>query len=358
MRPSRVKGAYFIFTLGFLLIFSSGFLAYLAWDGPGYHGSLAALEAPVTPPSLTPSTQSVQKKAGEKARPTATLEAPVVAPAPQPASADPVADQGIAAEVKSQEEPSSDLGSGPITVDSPNAKIVENKAQPTKQKLPRVHGKKRDENVPAPAETPKMESRKSQKKARKSRQAQSAIIDETTVPPEWNWFSTPLKLEVKDDKICIVSSSIEVAEEAKSVPAAALEKQEAATSGVTSNSNLAQKTEHEAEVAPVPATNAETDAAVVTSANAEMSDANKQRLTNLLARLQSRHESRAAEAKARSLILPSAKAHSKDSPDFSTGADEKAEAPAASATDVSLSDGLPPMPSAQPSALPDAQAAK
>lgn len=318
MRSNRVMGLYFLFTLGFLLIFSGGFLTYLAWQGPGYQGSLAALEAPITPPTLPKSgPDASHQKAGEKTRPAATLEStepetpPQVAP-PEPAP-EPITMKEALPQTKNQKLPA--------------VNASKTTTQPAKTTAADVHGATTGQSVAAAHEIPKAESKKTQKKARKESRTSNGAVDETQIPPEWNWFSVPMRFEGKDGKIQIVTD-----------PGDNVQPGEA---------SVPETAASDAAVRPEKAT--ETASIGVSLTAPEDTSAYKQRLTNILARLQNRRELRAREAEKRALVLPSSNVGATDTQSHKTGASDIA-GPSESETLKTINsdaDRLPPMPQEQ-----------
>lgn len=339
LKHRRVKGYYFLFTLGFLLVFSSGFLAFLAWDGPGYQGSLAALEQPMTPPSLgSQSAKQTPQKETSGARPAATLESPgTIPPSSSGATAPQVATP--AADVKAARQQSS------VTVSSKTTKP----ALSEKNGVSLGHGVQSKTKIADPQEK-KAPAAKPQKQSRKSRKNLPATADETKVPPEWNWFATPLHLAMEDHKVEIVSDlhAEEQSEPLKSEPQAAATDSDASKSAEEPSSPSEGNGNTDVNSKGEPAS-------VAPLTTMDVHEAYSQRLGIILARLQERREKRAAEANARSLVLPSAKR------ELQTSASEKATSGDSSvdtgntlpamgqdvdSIPVAAQEGLPPMPSA------------
>ncbi|HEY9070219.1 MAG TPA: hypothetical protein VIV61_08160 [Candidatus Ozemobacteraceae bacterium] len=299
----------FLFTIGFLLLFSSSFLAYHAWDGPGYQGSAAALEAPVTPPSLDAAAAPVAPPSAAKpvvqAQPAGTLEVP----------AEP------AAEVK-QKETAGKPQEAPIPPavsekprDVPVAKQAKTSPAKTNASVAqkasgKAEVKQAGEKTSRPAQVvPVSQSpKKAETKtwtSRKRRVQKVVEEDITRVPPEWDWFSKPLRVEMKAGKVEILGESTG----ADATPA--MTPVEAASEAVEKGENTISSLE-KPQSEPNPPVRSETEivppvapqGAQVAPAPAPASDA-CDRLATVLARLQARRERRAQEAGEKALALPS-----------------------------------------------------
>lgn len=164
----RQKGLPFLLALGILLLLSASFLAVQFWSGDNQRrGAVEALEAPVMPPTA----------------PKIVAPPPVVPAAPEavaiiPAEPLPVKEPELVVETKVVE---------PAPAIAPKAEIaVVVEAQPAQ---------------------PVQISQPVQKKAKKSRKKVVKVEEiPTEIPPEWNWFSKPLKLNLSQGKAEIVVS--------------------------------------------------------------------------------------------------------------------------------------------------------
>lgn len=334
-------------------MFSSGFFAFLAWDGPGFQGSLAALEQPVTPPSLDSKVgKSGVTKLHASAKPAATLESPES----QPQAA--VSDKPVAplappptgeAKPASRQQPPSDL-------QGMEAKTVLSKTDVSKNKDDQTasssgHGVQNEKSNGAVKEA-KASSVKPKMKTRKVRRTPPPVVDETQVPPEWNWFATPLRVSMNDHKVEIVS---EAPLPSSDVPQSVVlpdEKAKSESEEPSKDREIVQKSD----VAAEPAKEAEVASSVVPFTTLDESEAYAERLNNILARLQERREKRAAEASAHSLVLPSTRGTSKSAETVrndSHGAPESPESPEPTDTPdkaaADATEGLPPLPLDYPS---------
>lgn len=240
----KQQGLPFLLTLGVLFILSASFLAVQFWS-EDLRGAAAALESPVMPPSINaPTVVPPPAEKPDKKLPAGKIVAKIQeSPAEQAADAVEEAVFEEAVEESSTEAVESvvEAGESPVvkevkkvpvsvtekSVDKVVVKpVVEEKriVAPTSGQKPeelklaslQVEGDSPSEVVVKAVKTDKNESgkatavkadspaRKAQKKA--SRRHQAAKSVETECPPEWNWFSTPLKVEMTDGKVAIVAA--------------------------------------------------------------------------------------------------------------------------------------------------------
>ncbi len=236
-------------SLGVLFLLSASFLAIQIWsDGGEMRGAAAALESPILPPDLT---------------------APIVVPPPRPVSqakakkdAVPVVEEVLTEDQMPIEDNGGDKVEVPVSEEKSNQTHEKFKAEPVKLEKPQLAKSApepkadtkevRDMGMVLEAKAAEPEKKpvkieKSEKSAekkvqnlaakpvkvleikpervdpvgtaevkvvappimaakpvKKSRKPRSQEI-ETEVPPEWNWFSTPLKFDVNDGKLEIVA---------------------------------------------------------------------------------------------------------------------------------------------------------
>ncbi len=206
----RQKGLPFLLALGVLFILSASFLAVQLWsDKDVYRGALHALEAPVLPPtmpkvvapppvkksnrSVEPAAVPVVKAAEEAGE---TQEKKVLEPASEP----------VLEAVVEPSVPSIDKAQVQVSENKPAAaqgkvKVAEPVSPPKKKETPLAAAVKPEKNDVETTVAPKIQSTvKPAAKARKPRR--KAKIEEipTEIPPEWNWFSKPLKLNLEPGK--------------------------------------------------------------------------------------------------------------------------------------------------------------
>ncbi|HOT28092.1 MAG TPA: hypothetical protein PLU72_07865 [Candidatus Ozemobacteraceae bacterium] len=353
MKYQRGKGRYFLFTLGFLLVFSSGFFAFLAWEGPGYQGSVAALEQPVLPPSL----DSVPGKKNDPkvhavGKPAATLESPesqpmtelVSGPASQPASlTEPLP--------PTNPQEASPKGNSLGGKKERTAK-ADSQGKAEKIASPTGHGVQSLKTVEAAKDT-KPSADKPRKKSRKPVRIPPVVVDETKVPPEWDWFATPLRLSMTDHRVTIVADVGQV-----SSKNAILQK---SVSEARTDESEVPPAKQEARQEPGPeiesAKDLESSPTAVPVVSADEHEAFAKRLNNILVRLQERREKRLAEARARALILPSARCNVKTGETIGNDvaerldASETAVATTKDGTSIprEMEEGLPPLNAESPS---------
>ncbi|HAE37225.1 MAG TPA: hypothetical protein DCG57_01150 [Candidatus Riflebacteria bacterium] len=240
----RQPGLPFLLALGVLLILSASFLAVQLWSGDTFRGAVEALEAPMMPPSLP-----VGKKGGAKAssgkkieqKPVVAVEVvsapevqeleagePVNAPAPTPAveavkASDMVEAPAMPLEVKkpapakvkevtapakaSVVKPARPVSEvKPVQAEPVGTSVEQALSAPVKEKVseaPRVAKNLTTSN--SSASTGKVSSKKG-RAARKAAKEAAKEADENEVPPEWNWFNIPLKLEISGGNVEIVST--------------------------------------------------------------------------------------------------------------------------------------------------------
>lgn len=257
----RQPGLPFLMALGVLLILSASFLAVQLWSDKIFRGAAVALEAPVMPPAMptarkSGSRESLDKKI-EKAKTVAAVEV-VNAPEIQKTEVS-AADENSASEpvVKSEKQKPIALKPArlPEMIEAPamppaagsrekKAKAVDKavSSKPAAAKNPVSESEKavssavvepvsevEDSNAPAvepiaqvvPVSEPvaavvepvvvvatssnePKDSVESKKKSVRRKKASRIEEDETVVPPEWNWFNTPLKVDFSDGHVVIV----------------------------------------------------------------------------------------------------------------------------------------------------------
>lgn len=353
LKQQRVKGYYFLFTLGFLLVFSSGFFAFLAWDGPGYQGSAAALEQPVSPPALSPRGGKANAQGKPAPKPAATLESPeTLVPdgtANEPSSLVATPTEEVKPANHQEQQPQRKvLETKPAASEKPSVKVKADSVV-----MPSGHGVQ-NENKIATAKEKKAPAIKPKRQSQKVRRTPDVPVDETKVPPEWDWFSTPLRMNMTDHKVEIVSDASPIVPAVPATPQAqSLPEEIAATPHESPDIQESTQKEPETRAEPVVS---EPTSSVAPFTSLEESEAYAQRLNNILARLQERREKRAAEASAHALVLPSSRNESKaiektgnDAPDKAASADVVVAAdkdPKSEAADAT--EGLPPLPADYP----------
>ncbi|HOY68533.1 MAG TPA: hypothetical protein PLP29_16765 [Candidatus Ozemobacteraceae bacterium] len=299
MRINQVNGISFLFTIGFLLLFSSSFLAYLAWEGPGYQGSAAALEAPVMPPSLDSATPVPPPVSVEPAPSAGVLETPAEPPAP-------TEEKRAEPEPLNQETPKKTSGQAK-PLDAPKAaKPVEPVTPPAAPKpVQKMEQKAPREVAKASQANPEQKVKSSRKARAKKPTHQEESADITRVPPEWDWFSKPLRMEIQQGKVQILGDASDpMAPGEATHEAKASEPSESIASSVPSQEEQTPVVIPPAEPSEIPSPErAETpeSAPKQVVAESERSD----RLVSALARLQARHDRRDREADEKALVLPS-----------------------------------------------------
>jgi hypothetical protein len=242
----RQPGLPFLLALGVLLILSASFLAVQLWSGDTFRGAVEALEAPMMPPSLP-----VGKKGGAKAssgkkieqKPVVAVEVvsapevqeleagePVNAPAPAPTPAveavkasDMVEAPAMPLEVKkpapakvkevtapakaSVVKPTRPVSEvKPVQAEPVGTSVEQALSAPVKEKVSEAPRLAKDLTTSnSSASTGKVSSKKG-RAARKAAKEAAKEAYENEVPPEWNWFNTPLKLEISGGNVEIVSA--------------------------------------------------------------------------------------------------------------------------------------------------------
>ena len=230
-----------------MLILSASFLAVQLWSEDAFRGAAEALEAPMLPPALP-----VGKKAGSKAALDKKIEQAKAAVAVEVVSApevqEPATEEPVAAAepvvvepvkatamVEAPAMPADAAATAPAkarevvveakaSLKKPAKAIVEVKPAKVETVAVKEAGKKNLEQVKPLSEAVVVISKPSVvtlesssvstavsgksvtgsgKKIRGSRKA-AREIDENEIPPEWNWFSTPLKLEFSGGNVEIV----------------------------------------------------------------------------------------------------------------------------------------------------------
>lgn len=237
----KQQGLPFLLALGVLFILSSSFLAVQLWtDHENFRGAAAALEAPMLPPSLnSPSVVAPppEKKTEPEAKPV-KKEAPSVAKVDlsevnqekgseveeaEPAKTLPVTEvpkkslkiQAVQLEkpavqinmdsekktaVQARPKAAKKVEQKPVEkpeVEAPREKVEEPKALKPVEKPVVV---KVVEIAPMTAPVEEVAVKKAVKRVRKE-------TVPTEVPPEWNWFSKPLKIEMAAGKLEIKADS-------------------------------------------------------------------------------------------------------------------------------------------------------
>ncbi len=206
----RQRGLPFLLALGVLFILSASFLAVQLWsDKDSYRGALHALEAPVMPPAMPKVIAPPPVKKG--ARKVEPVVAPEVSTTEEAATApeektvksaaepvlEPVVEPSVPSIDKAQVQVSEEK---PVAVEK-SVKVVEPVVSTEKKEVsvkPSVKPAKHETEVAvAPAEK---SVAKPAAKPRKSRRKAKVEEIPTEIPPEWNWFSKPLKLNLEPGK--------------------------------------------------------------------------------------------------------------------------------------------------------------
>ncbi|MFZ5950371.1 MAG: hypothetical protein ACOYXC_06680 [Candidatus Rifleibacteriota bacterium] len=242
----KQQGLPFLLSLGVLFLLSASFLAVQIWsDGGEMRGAAAALESPVLPPDLTaptvvpPPRPVAQPKAKKVATPVVEEAAPEEQMPIEEDDGDKV--EAPVSDEKNNQEPAM-VETEPAKLEKPQsvksvsqtkavvkeakteepvieAKVTEPEKKPAKVEKPAENKAKASSAKPievVEAKTERVEpvqavevkviappatDARPVKKARKPR----VQAVETEIPPEWNWFNTPLKLDVNDGKLEIVA---------------------------------------------------------------------------------------------------------------------------------------------------------
>ena len=225
----RQPGLPFLLALGVMLILSASFLAVQLWSEDVFRGAAEALEAPMMPPALPTAKKGESKAALEKkieiAKASASVEV-VAAPevqepveAVEPAKVEtpamveapvlptvlvkPVAARVADAPVKDVKAPAA-AKEAKVAAKKAVADSVEMKPVAPIQDKPVVVPVADAVVVVAEPETASQKPMVSAAKASRVRKSKKTEVIETEVPPEWDWFSTPLKLEVSSGNVEIV----------------------------------------------------------------------------------------------------------------------------------------------------------
>ncbi len=154
------------------------------------------MEAPSLPPTLPTKTSRGKAKAAKTGKAAAALKPASVKPvevAPAPVKAAAVADVQTIKKQVGEESSSSVAGS------------VKPQASPVVEIGAPIHISAEAEvaQKPLPAEKPMAVLAKTSVK----RIGAVKKADETVVPPEWNWFNTPLKIEISNGRVEIISEN-------------------------------------------------------------------------------------------------------------------------------------------------------
>jgi hypothetical protein len=229
------QGLPFLLALGVLFILSATFLAVQFWsDDTTLRGAAAALEAPVLPPSLNlpkvvPPPAATRVK---KVKPAKEEQKPVAEPKTQEKEVAKVKEpvkvvvakpevKKVVKEAKKEEvkkQPVVETKPEPVKkpvevkVKTPKAEVkpvapavVLKKAAAPKKVIVKpvvkkvvVEPKAEVKPVKKAAIAPKKPVVKTTQIVKKSRRKASRV--ETEIPPEWNWFSKPLKFNIEDGK--------------------------------------------------------------------------------------------------------------------------------------------------------------
>ncbi|NCB37356.1 MAG: hypothetical protein EOM80_01195, partial [Erysipelotrichia bacterium] len=179
------QGLPFLMTLGVGFMLSASFMAVQLWsDKEIRRGAVEALEAPVAPPDLAavaaapllpPAISTKTEVVASESTEVTKAKTPPVAPQP-----------------KIQVEPAQLVASEPAAAAKPE-KFAEH--QPAEVKSAQVEKVKKVSAKKTPAV--------SKKSARKAKKAVEKVP--TEIPPEWNWFQKPLKVEMVSGEVEIVS---------------------------------------------------------------------------------------------------------------------------------------------------------
>jgi len=216
--------------LGLLLILSASFLAVQFWsDGQLRRGAVQALEAPVMPKAL-----EIGKKNGKAPGKNSVKAAPKIVKNDPEADNEVPEEKAVPIDQDEAELPKDvegDLPDEKASVEEPKpvkasekkalatAPTVEKSAEPSAgepvEKKAAVEPVKEVKEVKAEEKKPdiKPEVKKPAKAGRSSKASRSAKAakkaleieeDSGVVPPEWDWFSTPLKIELNQGQVQIV----------------------------------------------------------------------------------------------------------------------------------------------------------
>ncbi len=258
----KQQGLPFLLALGVMFILSSSFLAVQLWsDEDGLRGAAAALEAPLIPPNLNAPTivpppaekpdSSVEEKVSEETVresakvsgygeqksveapvvESATVEAPVKLEKPEEALLKPVVEERTVVVSKAEPKKAEPKKAEPKKVEPKKAELkkIEVVDEKPEQVLKGQLEGKKEAAKPLPAKNVKESPSnsavtKAEKDSRETARGNEKGIGgveverpikiehksprrakvPTEIPPEWNWFQTPLKLEVDGGNVEIV----------------------------------------------------------------------------------------------------------------------------------------------------------
>lgn len=211
----KQPGLPFLMALGVLLILSASFLAVQLWsDGNVRRGAAQALEAPVMPMALDAKKNGKPKKAIKpvKKLPDEEQKAPELPVVEH----DPVLDDDSSVELPDVvlAEPKIEQKAGTVVEKTLSEAKTEVKSE-KKADLKAVTSNAGPEKNELKADSDVIKAKPVQKVVKKavapktSRSSRKAKLveeeeDITVVPPEWNWFSTPLRAELKHGQVEIV----------------------------------------------------------------------------------------------------------------------------------------------------------
>ncbi|MBU1109186.1 MAG: hypothetical protein KKB51_21085 [Candidatus Riflebacteria bacterium] len=228
----RQPGLPFLLALGVLLILSASFLAVQLWSDKVFRGAAEALEAPMMPPTMPPARKGELRAVPGKKIEIAKAAAVEVVAAPEIHEPAEVAEPVVVELSKMVEAPAiaEPLDAPPVVAATPTpvkpvvAKIKETpmKAKEAsvvatldKEVKPAVKVQEKSSVAAVPVKSAPslvveqsvspIVSKKSVQKASVAapRRSKKETVD-TEIPPEWDWFSTPLKMEIIGDNIEIV----------------------------------------------------------------------------------------------------------------------------------------------------------
>lgn len=258
----KQPGLPFLLALGVLLILSASFLAVQLWSDNVFRGAAEALEAPLLPPSMPPvkkgRSRAALDKNNEKAKIATAVEVVAAPEIPKekaiPAKEELVplekpklsemmeapaltpnlptkASQKKARAAKAKESATADkaLKSVPVKSNKEVLKPVKTDMAADVRKIEERAIEDKDSSfLPAVAKvSPPAEvnaavfstdaktvkkpvvAKKSESGAARAQARREKIVeevDESVVPPEWNWFNVPLKIEMSNGQVAIVSA--------------------------------------------------------------------------------------------------------------------------------------------------------
>lgn len=259
----RQQGLPFLLALGVMFILSASFLAVQLWsDGEMQRGAAAALEAPVIPPDLNVPTIVPPPQEAPVAKPKASVEVkndssipdksaqdlpaktsekPVKTTVDAPVIEESVLDKPVA--IEAPESPELAAPEEPEVVKPARERTAKTSSAKTLKSSSPVKVAPKTEKTASAPEKPVKVAPKAEKKASPSKieEKEKAVVKvapvvepkspvvkpeivevvakpmakktanaiksiPTEVPPEWNWFSKPLKMKMADGKVEIVAS--------------------------------------------------------------------------------------------------------------------------------------------------------